>query len=96
MTDLAAKCQSHNGLTTSAGQTRLSVNKKESEMKNKTIGVDLAKNVFEIGISTQPGQVDKTYRLSRAKFLEFFAKQEPATVVMEVRKIALNLDFPAA
>ena len=52
-------------------------------MKNRTIAVDLAKNVFEIGISTRPGQVDKTCRLSRAKFLEFFAKQEPATVVME-------------
>ena len=52
-------------------------------MKNRTIAVDLAKNVFEIGISTRPGQVDKTYRLSRGKFSEFFAKQEQATVVME-------------
>ena len=52
-------------------------------MKNRTIAVDLAKNVFEIGISTRPGRVDKTYRLSRVKLLEFFAKQEPATVVME-------------
>jgi transposase len=52
-------------------------------MKNRTIAVDLAKNVFEIGISTRPGQVDQTYRLSRGKFVEFFAKQEPATVVME-------------
>ncbi len=52
-------------------------------MKNRTIAVDLAKNVFEIGISTRPGRVDKTYRLSRAKFLEFFAKQEPSTVVVE-------------
>ncbi len=52
-------------------------------MKNRTIAVDLAKNVFEVGISTRPGRVDKTYRLSRGKLLEFFAKQEPATVVME-------------
>ena len=52
-------------------------------MKDRTIAVDLAKNVFEIGISERPGHVDKTLRLSRAKFLKFFVNQEPATVVME-------------
>ena len=52
-------------------------------MKNKTIAVDLAKNVFEIGVSDRPGHVEKTHRLSRAKFLSFFVNQEPATVVME-------------
>jgi transposase len=52
-------------------------------MKNKTIAVDLAKNVFEIGVSDRPGNVEKTYRLSRAKFLPFFVNREPATVVME-------------
>ena len=36
-------------------KTRARVNKKESEMKSKTIAVDLAKNVFEIGISDRPG-----------------------------------------
>ena len=52
-------------------------------MKDRTIAVDLAKNVFEIGISEQPGHVEKTLRLSRGKFLKFFVIQEPATVVME-------------
>ena len=52
-------------------------------MKDKTIGVDLAKNVFEIGISDRPGHVAETLRLSRTKFLPFFVDQEPATVVME-------------
>ncbi len=52
-------------------------------MKDRTIAVDLAKNVFEIGISEQPGHVDESVRLSRAKLLEFFVDQEPATVVME-------------
>ena len=52
-------------------------------MKNKTIAVDLAKNVFQIGVSDRPGHVEKTYRLSRAKFLKFFVNREPATVVME-------------
>ena len=51
-------------------------------MKNKTIAVDLAKNVFEIGVSDRPGHVEKTYRLSRVKFLRFFVNQEPATVLM--------------
>ncbi len=52
-------------------------------MKDKTIGVDLAKNVFEIGISDRPGHVEKTCRLSRAKFLKFFVDQLPSRVVME-------------
>ena len=52
-------------------------------MKNRTIGVDLAKNVFEIGISDRPGHVKKTCRLSRAKFLKFFVDQLPSRVVME-------------
>ena len=37
--------------------------------------MDLAKNVFQIGVSDRPGHVEKTYRLSRAKFLGFFANQ---------------------
>ena len=52
-------------------------------MKNKTIAVDLAKNVFEIGVSERPGHVKKTYRLSRGKFLKFFVDQPPSRVVME-------------
>ena len=44
-------------------------------MKNKTIAVDLAKNVFQIGVSDRPGHVEKTYRLSRAKFLKFFVNR---------------------
>ena len=35
-------------------------------MKDRTIAVDLAKNVFEIGISERPGHVEKTLRLSRS------------------------------
>ncbi len=52
-------------------------------MKGKTIAVDLAKNVFEIGVSERPGHVEKTYRLSRGKFLKFFVDQSPSRVVME-------------
>ncbi len=52
-------------------------------MKNRTIAVDLAKNVFEVGVSDRPGHLKKTYRLSRAKFLQFFVDQEESRVVME-------------
>ena len=52
-------------------------------MKHKVIAVDLAKNVFEIAVSESPGKVSEQYRLSRAKFLRFFAKRQVATVILE-------------
>ncbi len=52
-------------------------------MKDRTIAVDLAKNVFEIGISGRPGHVEKRYRLSRSKLLKCFVNQPPSRVVME-------------
>jgi transposase len=52
-------------------------------MKNTTIAVDLAKSVFEIGVSYRPGHVDRHHRLSRGQLSAFFAGQPPATVVME-------------
>ena len=52
-------------------------------MKIRTIAVDLAKNVFEIGVSERAGHVKETHRLSRSKFLKFFVNQEPSRVVME-------------
>lgn len=52
-------------------------------MKNTTIAIDVAKNVFEIAVSVRPGKVSETHRLSRAKLLAFFAQRTPSTVVME-------------
>jgi transposase len=53
-------------------------------MQNDTrIAVDLAKSVFEIAVSHQPGRVARRERLSRSRFLNFFAQQPAATVVME-------------
>ena len=52
-------------------------------MNSTTIAVDLAKSVFEIAVSQRPGKVCARYRLSRAKFLEFFSQQPPATVILE-------------
>jgi transposase len=45
--------------------------------------VDIAKNVFEVAVSYHAGQVSEHHRLTRGKFLSFFAKRQPATVVME-------------
>jgi transposase len=57
--------------------------KEESEMKNTTIAIDLAKSVFEVGVSDRPGHVAASYRLSRSGVAGFLAKQPKATVIME-------------
>jgi transposase len=48
-----------------------------------TIAVDLAKSVFEIAVSRHPGVVSERHRVSRARFLEFFAELQPAQVLLE-------------
>jgi transposase len=48
-----------------------------------TYAVDLAKSVFEIAVSHHPGHVRERHRLSRERFLSFFAQQKPGTVVLE-------------
>jgi transposase len=55
----------------------------ESAVKNTTIAIDLAKSVFEVGISDRPGHVVSNYRLSRDEIVRFMANQEATTVVME-------------
>jgi transposase len=52
-------------------------------MNSTTIAVDLAKSVFQIAVSWQPGKVAESHRLTREKFLPFFAERQPARVVME-------------
>lgn len=48
-----------------------------------TYAVDLAKSVFEIAVSHHPGHVRERHRLSRERFLNFFAHQKPGTVILE-------------
>ena len=48
-----------------------------------TYAVDLAKSVFEIAVSNHPGHVRERQRLSRERFLNFFAQQKPGTVFLE-------------
>ena len=53
-------------------------------MQNDTlVAVDIAKEVFELGVSDRPGRVVTRRRLARYEFLEFFAQHSQATVVME-------------
>lgn len=52
-------------------------------MKNTTIAVDVAKNVFEIAVSCEAGRIAERKRLPRSKFLRFFAIREPALVLLE-------------
>ncbi len=51
--------------------------------KDMMIGVDLAKNSFQVHGATMNGQVKFRRKLSRAQFLSFMAAQPPAIVVME-------------
>ena len=51
--------------------------------KDTLAAVDIAKEIFEVGVSDRPGRVALRKRLPRDRFLEFFAQLPPATVVME-------------
>ncbi|MGH2620770.1 MAG: IS110 family transposase [Anaerolineales bacterium] len=47
------------------------------------IAVDLAKSVFEVSVSREPGRVCQRKRLSRTQFARFLREQPPATLLME-------------
>jgi len=47
------------------------------------IAVDLAKNVYQVVISTRPGKITRSRRLSRDEMLHFFAAHPKARVFME-------------
>jgi transposase len=52
-------------------------------MKDTMIGVDLAKDVFQLHGATMTGEVKFRKKLARRQFLRFMAGQAPAFVVME-------------
>jgi transposase len=52
-------------------------------MDATTIGVDLAKNVFELVVADSAGQIKAHHRLTRARFMGFFANRPCCRVVME-------------
>jgi transposase len=65
-------------------ESLLGKGKKEEPMeKHIVIGVDIAKSVFEVAVSNEPGRVSDRRRLSRGAFLVFLAQVPQGTVVME-------------
>jgi len=52
-------------------------------MEHTTFSIDVAKSVFEIAVSRQPGRIAKSHRIPRARLLTFFASRSASTIVME-------------
>ncbi|KXV18022.1 transposase [Acetobacter malorum] len=52
-------------------------------MKDTMIGVDLAKNVFQIHAASRTGELLFRKKIRRPQFLQFMASQPPALIVME-------------
>ena len=52
-------------------------------MNATTVGVDLAKNVFEIALADERGHIVERQRLSRARFDRFFVNRTACRVLME-------------
>ena len=52
-------------------------------MKVKTIGIDLAKNVFQVHGVDEDGKVVLRKQLRRSQLMEFFAQRPPCLVGME-------------
>jgi Transposase and inactivated derivatives len=52
-------------------------------MDATTVGIDLAKNVFEIALADERGHILERHRLSRARFDRFFANRAACRIVME-------------
>lgn len=52
-------------------------------MDATTVGIDLAKNVFEIALADERGHIFERHRLSRARFDRFFVNRPACRIVME-------------
>ena len=52
-------------------------------MQTTQIAVDLAKSVFEVAVSHEPGRVVDHRRLTRAGFRRFLEAQPPCEILME-------------
>jgi transposase len=52
-------------------------------MNATTVGIDLAKNVFEIALADERGHIVERQRLSRARFDRFFVNRPICRIVME-------------
>ena len=52
-------------------------------MATMTVGVDLAKNVFQLAVADRDWHIVERHRLSRTKFAGFFVQREKCRVIME-------------
>lgn len=52
-------------------------------MKRRTLGVDLAKDCFQVSVSDGTGQVLQRHRFNRAQFTEFMAQSPTSRVLLE-------------
>lgn len=52
-------------------------------MKRRTLGVDLAKNCFQVPVSDRTGHVTERHRFNRAQFIEFMAQSPVSRVLLE-------------
>jgi transposase len=52
-------------------------------MHAMTVGVDLAKNHFELAVADEQFRVARRERLTRARFSQFFGNHPPSLIVME-------------
>jgi transposase len=52
-------------------------------MNTTTIGVDLAKSVFQLSLANQSGKITERNRLTRGQFERFLYQQSQSTLVME-------------
>lgn len=52
-------------------------------MNSVTIAVDLAKHVFEVAVSAQPGRITERRRMSRSQFERYWSTRPPCRVVLE-------------
>jgi transposase len=77
--DSSRFCGREFAATTDAHQ----LNKEETDMDATTIGVDLAKNVFEVAVANGAWRIVARHRLTRSQFDRFLREQPPAHVVME-------------
>jgi transposase len=57
--------------------------KEESVEKHTVVAVDVAKAIFEVAVSEEPGRIKLHRRLSRGEFEVFLVQKPRATVVME-------------
>ena len=52
-------------------------------MKDTMIGIDLAKNAFQVHVASMTGHVKCRKKLSRGQFFRFITEQPPALVIIE-------------